>query len=463
MLSNRKGAITISRRTLLTSSAAFGLCPSWAAASPLLLTAAPTAVQIAPSGYAPADLWCFNDQAPGPEIRVQQGQSVRRRFVNDLDEASSVHWHGIRIANGMDGVPGLTQKAVEPGGTFEYDFIAPDAGTYWYHSHNRSWEQMARGLYGPLVVEEAEPPDVDQDIPLVIDDWRLAADGNLAGGFGSMHDNAHAGRLGNFVTVNGAETGSLEARVGERLRLRLINVANARIFQIGWRGLRAWIAALDGMPLETPLPAEQVTLAPAQRADLFVDVVESGEPPVLFMIERDTAYAIVDVTLSGVSGTPRSAPPRALPPNATQPLGNLSTTNSAAIVMEGGAMRGLRSAKFQGETLDGRGLAEHGMVWALNGVAGLTEAPFFTLRHGQTQRLSFTNKTAFPHGMHLHGHHFREIRESELGPWRDTLLVAPNETREIAFVAENPGKWLLHCHMLGHQAAGMKTWFEVAV
>ncbi|WP_171022245.1 multicopper oxidase domain-containing protein [Cohaesibacter sp. CAU 1516] len=117
-------------------------------------------------GNAPnSTLWTYNGRAPGPEIRVKQGERIKVRFINELEEPSSIHWHGIRIDNAMDGVSGLTQEAVKPGESFEYDFVVPDAGTYWYHAHNKSWNQVARGLYGPLIVEEPYPTfDAEHDL-----------------------------------------------------------------------------------------------------------------------------------------------------------------------------------------------------------------------------------------------------------------------------------------------------------
>jgi FtsP/CotA-like multicopper oxidase with cupredoxin domain len=362
----------------------------------------------------------------------------------------------------MDGVPGLTQEVVAPEGSFDYSFTVPDAGTYWYHSHNRSWEQMARGLYGPLIVEESDPVDVDRDITLVLDDWRLDENGGLAGDFGNLHDNAHAGRMGNFITVNGKFEETLSARSGERLRLRLINSANARIFDIGWQGLTGWLAALDGMPLDRPERSERVTLAPAQRADVIVDVPADGEAAALFMIQNGEGYILADVTVGPGTRAMRDTPPR-LAPNPVPVLDAVPEGEVTTLLMEGGAMGGMQGARLNGERLEMRELASRGMVWALNGVAGLAETPLFSARRNDPHVIEFVNRTAFGHGMHLHGHHFREILgDGGLGPWRDTLLVGRNETRRIALVADNPGKWLLHCHMLGHQAAGMKTWFDVS-
>lgn len=452
----------IGRREFLCSAAAMSLArPAMSASGPKLLTAGVTQVQLAPEGYSKAELWCFGGTSPGPEIRVKQGSKVARRFENLLPEASSVHWHGIRLDNSMDGVPGLTQDVVEPKGTFDYEFTAPDAGTYWYHSHNRSWEQLARGLYGPLIVEETETLDVDQDVTLVLDDWRLSETGELAGNFGNTHDNAHAGRLGNFVTVNGEVEERVLAKSGDRLRLRLINAANARIFDLGWKGMSGWIVALDGMPLAVPERADQVVLAPAQRADIVVDVKASDDLPVIFMNERGQGYVLADVVVAGGTRALRSIAP-SLPPNPVPELQTAPEGDIVTVVMEGGAMGGLQSAIHKGQTLEMRDLVQQGVVWALNGTAGLTDVPLFSSVVGEHHRIQFINRTAFAHGMHLHGHHFREVLDdATLGPWRDTILVGRNETRNIALVADNPGRWLLHCHMLGHQMAGMKTWFEV--
>lgn len=455
----------ISRRAFIATSAACSTLgiPAWATRMQELV-ATSGEVQFAPSDYNKTKIWGFGGTIPGPEIRVAQGARVQRRFVNDLPQASSVHWHGIRIENAMDGVPGLTQPVVERGDHFDYDFVVPDAGTYWYHSHNQSWEQVARGLYGPLIVEEATPPDVDRDITWMIDDWRLDDTAQIAGGFGAMHDNSHAGRLGNFVTVNGDANLRLEAKTNERLRLRLVNTANARVFELGFEGATGVVVALDGMPLETPEPLERVILAPAQRADVIVDITaHSGDGAALFMQDRDAAYALVEILVSGEMSKTARGPVLPLPPNPQTKLGALSDARSIPLLMEGGAMGGLRSATLRGESLPMGDLVAQGFVWALNSNADMPDDPLVSADLGETIRLPMTNQTAFPHGMHLHGHHFREVQsDGSLGPFRDTLLLNRGETREIAFVADNPGKWLLHCHMLGHQAAGMKTWLEVA-
>ena len=140
---------------------------------------------------------------PARRLRVKRGEELKVRLVNELPEPTVIHWHGLRLPNAMDGVPHLTQAPVEPGKSFDYRFNAPDAGTFWYHSHLYSSEQLERGLYGVLIVDEPQPVEVDRDIVLVLDDWRLTETGAVdEKSFRSMHDAAHAGRLGRLLTVN---------------------------------------------------------------------------------------------------------------------------------------------------------------------------------------------------------------------------------------------------------------------
>lgn len=462
------------RRTFLKGTAAslavgagFGPGAFNALAATPILRAGEGLARLAPGEYPETKVWSYGNSVPGPMIRLRQGQRVNRRFVNDLPQPSSVHWHGIRIDNAMDGVPGVTQDVVPVGGSFDYDFVVPDAGTYWYHPHNRTWEQLARGLYGPLIVEEAVPPQVDRDEVLVLDDWRLAEDAQIhEDSFGAMHDWAHDGRIGNWITVNGKGESRLPVKRNERLRLRLINVANARIFFLSLEGMNAWVVALDGQPLETPVEAGRISLAPAQRADLIVDIrAGEGEEALLMSHERtrdgEERFALTGFPVSGTARPEVLSMPDPLPPNPVPPLGNLETARHETLHMEGGAMGRMQGAMMGGQKRGMRDLVGAGKVWAFNGRADMPAEPWFTLERGETVRLSITNDTGWPHAMHLHGHHFRQIGEQGPGPLRDTLLMDRGETAEIAFVADNPGDWLLHCHMVEHSAAGMMTWLRV--
>lgn len=465
----RINRVNLTRRHLLAGSGATlvaAALPSASLAAPASLEARTARVQLASETYPATEIWGYDGRNPGPELRLRQGERLQRRLVNRLVQPTTIHWHGIRIDNAMDGVPGLTQQAVPPGQSFDYDFVAPDAGTYWYHAHQASAEQVARGLSGVLIVEETEAPEVDHDLALMLDDWRIdPATGQIADDFGNLHDLSHAGRYGNLVTTNGAFDFARDLRPKERLRLRLINAANARIFELGLSGLEGWVVALDGMPLPAPQPlTEALVLAPAQRADLIVDVTaKAGETAWLARAERDGAVGQARFPVAGTGTKARRDAPAPLPPNPRMEVTGLADARSISFRMEGGAMGRMQAAVLDGKRQSFRDLVQAGQFWAFNGVVGRTDAPLVTAARGETLRLPIVNDTAFPHAMHLHGHHFREVgADGALGPMRDTILVMSGETREIAFVADNPGDWLFHCHMLSHAAAGMTTWLRVA-
>lgn len=451
----------ITRRNMLLGTAALSALPALGNATQRdVLRASTIRQRIAPEPYAETDLWSFGGSFPGRTLRYKQGERLSLDLVNDLPAATSVHWHGIRIDNAMDGVPGLTQPAIPAGDTFTYDFALPDAGTYWYHSHLQAVEQMERGLYGALIVEEADAPDVDRDLVLMLDDIRFTDDAQVDPEFDGFFDRSHGGRIGNVALVNGKIDESFDVKRGDRLRLRLISAANARIFELSLQGMNAHVVAYDGMPLIAPQPlSETFSLAPSQRIDLIVDITDDSDA-YLIQYERDGGYAAVHFNVSGGSDTTRSTPD-ALPPNPDFPI-DLANAETLPILIAGGAMAGLDHAMYKGTRMTGRELAQENMFWALNGQVGRTETPLIEVSKGQTVRIGMANDTAFPHAMHLHGMHFAQVlADGTLGPLRDTILIESQGQIEIAFNAHNPGDWLFHCHMLSHHAAGMGSFIRV--
>ena len=479
----------LSRRTFLAASgaaAAVSVLRPWrAGAGPISeyrLVAKPGHAHLVGGAYPETAVWAYNDKVPGPDIRVRQGGPVRITVENRLAEETTVHWHGLRVPNPMDGVPHLTQKPIAPGETFVYEFHVPDAGTYWYHPHQRSFEQVGRGLYGPLIVEEREPIQADHDVTWVLDDWRLLPDARISDDFGNFMDASHNGRVGNTVTVNGRILETFAVRAGERLRLRLINAANARIFGLEFQGHRPKVIALDGQPVEPHEPAGgRVVLGPAMRADLVVDM--RGKPGERFGV-TDTfyhglEYRLLDLVYEDTSPVrvhPLDAPMR-LPAN-TMSEPNLAAAERHEVSFEGGMMGrmmggGGMGGMMRGGMMEGmmggmmRG-TQHSGIWAINGVAATGDVmePFLTLRRGSSYVLAMHNHTAWHHPMHLHGHAFRVIardgRTTRHQEWQDTVLMAPHESVDIAFVADNPGDWMFHCHILEHQAAGMMGVIRVA-
>ena len=411
------------------------------------------------AAHPATDVWAYNGSVPGPILRYRQGERLRIEVENALDVDTTVHWHGIRLPNRMDGVPHLTQAPIARGGRFLYEFELPDAGTYWYHPHLGSPEQVGRGLSGALIVEEREPPAVDRDLVWLLSDWRLDQEARIAPDFMSAMDASHAGRIGNTVTVNGSVLESFSVRPGERLRLRLINASNARIYGLRFEGHEPWLIAFDGQPLvPRRLAGERIVLGPAQRADLIVDC--AAEPGSRHRVVDDfyprRAYRLLDLAYEGGARRRDFAPLQRLPANPV-PQPDLGRAERHRIVFGGGMMGAMPSQR------------EHrGVFWTVNGKAvpeqNHDHAPLLSLKRGTSCVMELVNETAWHHPIHLHGHVFQVLTRNG-GPaseWGDTTLIDPRSRAEIAFVADNPGDWMLHCHVLEHQASGMMALVRVA-
>jgi FtsP/CotA-like multicopper oxidase with cupredoxin domain len=441
----------------------FGPASVYPGTAPIKLTAANGRFRFSSEQKAATEVMFYNQSIPGPVIRIPQGRESVIQFHNALDEASSVHWHGLRIDNAMDGVPGLTQSPVQPGESFEYRLRPPDAGTYWYHTHLRSWAQLAFGLAGVLIVEEENPPMVDQDLVFAIDDWRLGSDMQMdRRSLGSLHDWSHGGRMGKVITVNGKTNLSYKVAAGERIRLRLINIANARTMNLLFNEPELSVVAVDGQPVNPFAPKSgRIRLAPGQRSDLIIDMTsDPGARSLIEVVIGDYAYEVASFQYDQARKREhRLNTAIALPNNPLQQIRLPDEFKQVPLLMEGGAMGGMQGATFQGREMGIRELIQHRKIWAINGVAGMPEKPLFSAKRGTAISLEVANDNNWPHAMHIHGHHFVYHKTPEF--WRDTALFSRGERGTMKFVADNPGKWLIHCHMVEHMAAGMLTWFEV--
>lgn len=450
-----------------------------AAASDYEITPGPGRALLKGEAGPSTNVWAYNTRIPGPDVRIRQGQPVRIVVENRLEEDTTVHWHGIRLPNAMDGVPGLTQPPIRPGARFVYEFTPPDAGTFWYHPHANSLQQLGRGLAGALIVEEAEPVQVDRDVLWVLADWRLDSDGNIAPGFGNPMEAAMSGRVGNSVTLNGSVPQDQVVRAGERVRLRLINVSLARIMALRFEGHSPVVVAIDGQPCDPHEPeGGRLLLAPAMRLDLIVDM--QGEPGRRYDVIDDyydgLAYQLTSFAYGGEKPLRENSldAPLRLPRNPL-PEPDLQNAERHEMVLQGGmpSMRDMMGGgKMQGMGGMSGGMAGHGRaIWAINGTSmtgdGHAEMPpLITLKQGRSHFITMRNQTAWWHPMHLHGFSFRVLSRNG-GPvphnqWADTVLLAPKDTVDIAFVADNPGDWMFHCHVTDHQAAGLMTVLRVA-
>ena len=393
------------------------------------------------------DVWAYNGQVPGPVLRVRLGEELVVRLRNDLPQPTTIHWHGVRVPNAMDGVPGVTQDPVPPGGTFTYRFVPKDAGTFWFHPHVRGAEQVERGLYGVLVVDDAETLPYSRDEVWVLDDWRLGADGQIDPRFVTRHDLAHDGRWGQVVTVNGDTAQELNARPGERIRLRLVNTSNGRVYRPDFGALKPRVIAVDGMYTARPLPLAGFELAPGNRLDLDLVIPRDANTQEYAVTDRFTrrTFTLATIRVAGEAiATPVFEPPSN--PNIPSWVGAAERPVDVTYVLN--ARRG----------------GKHGIQWTING-RPWGEHEVTQLQEGRWVRVRFQNDSARLHPMHIHGQFFKVIARKgqpvEDLYFRDTVLLRGRESIDVGMVPLDWGRWMMHCHILEHAESGMMTLVEV--
>ncbi len=424
----------------------------------------------------PTQLWGFLKNTFAPPLVVSQDETFDLTLSNQLAmETIGLHWHGIRVPNSMDGVPYLTQSPITLGESYRYRFTSPDAGTYWYHTHSHSLMQLRMGLVGPLIIREKKPYPVDEDLILLMNDWSLDRNMQmdrrlLRNDFLSMPTAAHDGLLGNVVTVNGKVNPTLRVAPRSRLRLRFINAATARIFYVNIpRNLNPHFLAVDGQPVPVE-PYRKIVLAPGMRMDIIADMPsdvflkKTGEIQINDNAYRNKEYLF---RLVGDGKPIRSQSLSKINPLPNNPIPKIrgDKARKIRVSLQGGAMSGMMRGGMGGMI---RGMMS-GLFWSINGVAmpekGHYDKPIFKVKKDRHVILELENITAFSHPIHLHGHTFFILSRNGIKAKNprssDTIFMNPNEKAEIGFVADNPGKWMFHCHIIDHQVSGMMGFFEV--
>jgi FtsP/CotA-like multicopper oxidase with cupredoxin domain len=226
--------------------------------------------------------WGFNNVLPGPVLRAKKGDTLVVRVINNLLEPTAIHWHGIRLNSSMDGTSDV-QRPIEPGQEFTYRFAVPDSGTFWYHSHHNETQQMERGMYGALIVEDLAGPAVDNERILMIDDMKLTNEGKFKqGGVVANWIERHDGRQGDTILINGREHFRICMNAGQLERWRIINAASARYVRLYLGGKTFKIIATDGGLLETAKLVTEVLITPGERVDVLAGPFKEGE---VFFIE----------------------------------------------------------------------------------------------------------------------------------------------------------------------------------
>jgi FtsP/CotA-like multicopper oxidase with cupredoxin domain len=428
-----------------------------------ILEAREGSLRLLPEPALETAIWGYNGDVPGPLLRFKKGEEVKVRLVNKLNQPTSLSWAGVRNANAMDGVAGLTQAPAPPGGSFDYRFTPPDSGLYWYHSHVLPLigEQRGRGLYGVMIVDEPEPPRTDRDMLVVLDDWRLDEKAQIVADFGSPADAMGAGRIGPLVTLNSRPVPLTETLAPRsRLRLRIVSAVNARIMRISFIGVKPLILAVDSQPCEAFEPVRQtIPVGPGARFDVMLDLpAEAGaEASLVLRGDAEPDRALIVFKTAGDAREPLAAI-ASLPQNPLLPAAiKLQASRKIDIVIEPLAKSATPAAAPA---------SDRALYWKLNGVAsdGFAQKPLFSVKRGGAVTLGLINRTAFVQQIHIHGHAMRLLHDLDDGwepYWRDCVLAPEGKTKHVAFVADNPGKWAIECLMAEHQQTGMTAWFEV--
>jgi FtsP/CotA-like multicopper oxidase with cupredoxin domain len=396
------------------------------------------------------EAWGFNKQLPGPELRANVGDTLVVRLTNHLKEPTLIHWHGLRIPALMDGTDAV-QKPIQPGEVFEYRFVVPDAGTFWYHSHANETEQLERGMYGALIVDDIKDPIIDGEKVFMIDDMKLDENAKFTKSrwFVPRIIEKHDGRQGNTLLINGKEDPRIDIHAGQTERWRFINSSSARYFMLSLGGKEFKIIGTDGGLLEHPRTVSEVLIVPGERIDIAAGPFNDGEtfPIESLPYSRGTILKAKQQKFATVK-VGKEIPSVAVIPESLRRIEPLAGQNAEIT----------RKVK-----LSESASLKHGVDFFINDDIHINDKP---VKVGDLQIWEISNTSAMDHPFHLHGFFFQVIEKngkaSEYMAWKDTVNLTPKSKIKIEWMPDNrPGTWMYHCHILEHHAAGMMANFEV--
>lgn len=462
----------VNRRVFLGSTAAcllpFGLRAAVPDADGFhILTAGKADCRIMP---APAPMTAslgFGGEVPGPLLRYKKDEEIKIRLVNGLDQPLTFSCQGMRISNAMDGAAGLTQNPVLPGQSFDYRFTPPDSGFYWYRSDVLPFaiEQIDRGLYGPLIVDEALPPAVDHDMTVVLAEWHVDNKAQILID-GTEPPSVNAGPSSHYVVTVNSNPVPITAEMppGARLRLRLLSMVQSQLVFFTFAGLQPLIIAIDGQPCEAFAPLRRtIPIGPGACFDVMCDLpLEAGaQASVAWRTGQPTDRQLLVFTTRGVR---RPALPRlaGIAQNPALPA-RIKLQDSHKVDLTVEALASTKDAKKDAAaTLP---LDRHGAL-TLNGASAQIYAakPLFSVRRGTPVTLGFNNKTAILLQMHVHGFPLRLLHDLDDGwepYWRSRVIVPEGRSKHVAFVADSPGKWAIECQTLEPRPSLLVSWFLV--
>ncbi|MFD5550273.1 multicopper oxidase family protein [Streptomyces goshikiensis] len=436
--------------------------------------------------------WAYGDTLPGKEVRATAGGTLALTLANNLPEATSLHWHGLALRNDMDGVPGLTQRDIAPGGSFSYKFAVPTPGTFWFHPH--TGVQQDRGLYAPLIIEDPkEPLSYDKEWVVVLDDWLDGVDGStpdavlasLRKGMAANHA-AHgpqAGKtakpgtpgttgatrsggpdrllMGSESDILGKEAGDVAyphylingrvpadpsvftAKPGDRIRLRIVNAGGDTAFRIALGGHQLTVTHTDGFPVE-PATTDCLLLGMGERYDVLVTAGDGVFP--LTALAEGKGQAALAVLRTGAGTAPTASTRPAELESRPLPADELKAAESVAL-----------DGREPDRTLQMRLTGNMQRYnWAFDNEP-YTPEQRRPVKAGERVRIEFANSTPMWHPLHLHGHTFALGTGGQGGARKDTTIILPGQRLTVEFDADNPGLWMAHCHNVYHSESGMMT------
>lgn len=458
---------------------------------------------------AEVKMLAYNGSIPGPIIKVYQGDKITVNFKNNTDVDSTIHSHGVRLDNKFDGVPNITQQAVKPGASFKYILKFPDAGIFWYHPHIREDYAQELGLYGNYLVIPSKKDywgEVDREEALFLDDI-LIKNGQIAPFSKSTVDHALMGRFGNVMLINGEDKYKLTVKQGQRVRLYLTNAANTRVFNISIPNARMRLVGADNGKYEREEWVDSVVIGPSERSIVEVWFDKAGDYQIIHTTpEKTYTMGTIDVTAQPFTAsylllprtnqditdslvTLRQFFSKAVDKRLTLSLDMMGNENmmqnqknSGGHMMNNGMMMennqtgmvNFASGKIEWEDTMNmmNSMSNSRMIkWKLvDQAANTTNMDInWQFKKGDIIKLSIFNDPASAHPMqhpiHIHGQKFLIVSTNSVPNnnlvWKDTVLVQKGDTVELLVNMENPGAWLIHCHIPEHMEAGMMSEFKV--
>ena len=458
-------------------------------------------------GNTEVRMLAYNGSIPGPTLKIAQGATVTVNFKNDTDVENTIHSHGVRMKNAFDGVPDVTQKAVQPGDSFTYTLTFPDAGVYWYHPHMRDDYAIELGLYGNFVVTPESPTywnKVDREVAIFLDDI-LIENGKIAPFYKDGSDRALMGRFGNVMLVNGETDYTLSAKNGEVIRFYFTNSASVRPFNLAIEGAKMKLVGGDNGAYEREEWKDAVLITPSERAVIETRFDAPGEYEIqnktsdgttrlgrIVVSEESVASTNADIfqkLRDNVEAIKIIDPFRPFFTKATDKRIKLSLDmiGGGTGMMNNGS-HGMPSGMGGGRMMGG--VPEGGIEWDDSDNAGMNAMSNtdmvtwkiidqdsgnanmdidWKFKVGDKVKIRIENdgNSAHPmqHPIHFHGQRFLVLNKNGVPQtnlvWKDTVNVPAGEYLDILVDISNPGVWVAHCHILEHIEAGMVFPFTV--